>query len=281
MYSNYPDTTMQNGTGLHTPLKNMGNMCHLLSLLHLLAEIETDRVFNLEMRQVLDYVRGNDNNPLAFYDLQTRTKNYLHGRQDDPHDDMDLFYRDGNIIEKMGVNSIFDTEACSSSMIQANMVDSLPAISISPELGMPSQDVQYLVNNRGTKQLIGKTCKRTLVLTELIGKKYLIVFIERAGRDGKIRTPVFVNNILHLDNLGNVPSVFKLKAVIIHCGNKTTSGHYVVFVMNQTDGKWYLYDDAKKPAWTPFRKFEDFNKTKYNCGTLENDATTLLYETLE
>ena len=51
--------------------------------------------------------------------------------------------------------------------------------------------------------------------------------------------------------------VFDLYAVICHLGPSSMSGHFVAYVRNSSDYKWYLYNDAIVTQCTRPKQYND------------------------
>jgi len=98
---------------------------------------------------------------------------------------------------------------------------------------------------------------------------YFVVSLIRNMNGVKIKNKVHVN-----ERIGNYRAI----SIIIHCGTKSSNGHYIAFVF---EDNWFMYDDNKKPVKILFKSFDEFNTFRYACGiygTIERDATTILYK---
>lgn len=225
------------------PLTNTNNDCHMITTLHLLAQIKDRRLFNQYFLDVLEYIRGIDKHRNKYIEFMNQVKNRLKGQQYDPNEDIEDLFKYGYILNSRNLSMIL----------------------ISP--GKASNTLQDLICNKIRAY-----------------SKYIIIGIQRnENGKSKNKTPIKLNEILNINN-----ALYKLKAIIIHCGPSVNNGHYIVFL--NYNNMWFLYDDNKEPLLIG-SGFINFVQHPYKCGccfmgimkntgTVMNDSTTILLENL-
>jgi len=259
---------------IQRPLPNRGVTCHFISLLHLLAVLEdqNNSVFNPKLKEVLDFVKGKNNNILPFLQLQDEIIKLCGGMQDDPNDDIEKLYNNNLILKDIKVTTVFIPESCG---LETNKVSSKRSINIKP---IENKDVQTLINQSGTKEDITQPfenspkCIRVLKINELLDGKYLVVTLSRNIEGKKDRSMVEINKIIQLEDYIYPNKRFNLRAVIIHHGSDINSGHYIVFIKNKT-GDWYFYNDSNPPL--------KVDEVFLNDENIMRDSTTFLYEIID
>ena len=102
----------------------------------------------------------------------------------------------------------------------------------------------------GENQMYCNICNRlcdALYSTELYSApNYLIINLNRgkgAVYECNVNFPEELNIVNYL-SFKNFNTVFNLYAVICHLGPSSMSGHFVAYVRNNEDYKWYLYNDS-------------------------------------
>ncbi len=102
----------------------------------------------------------------------------------------------------------------------------------------------------GENQMYCNICNRlcdALYSTELYSApNYLIINLNRgkgAVYECNVNFPEELNIVNNL-SFKNFNTVFNLYAVICHLGPSSMSGHFVAYVRNNEDYKWYLYNDS-------------------------------------
>ena len=90
-------------------------------------------------------------------------------------------------------------------------------------------------------------------------KEYLIIILNR-GKGAIYQCKVNFPEKLNLLNFvasktGN--TFLKLYAVISHLGPSSMSGHFIAYIKNKNDKKWYKYNDS---IVEPCKKIEEFRE---------------------
>ena len=112
----------------------------------------------------------------------------------------------------------------------------------------------------GENQMWCNICNKltdSLYTTELYSApNYLIINLNRgkgAVYECNVDFPEELNIVNYL-SFKNFNTVFDLYAVISHLGPSSMSGHFVAYVRNNEDYKWYLYNDSMETECTkPFQ----------------------------
>lgn len=257
------------------PLPNFNNDCHIITTLHLLASMDVN-IFSPEFLKVINYVRGNDNMKYFYDDFIAFMRNRLQDQQYDPNEDIEDFVDLGFIRNNMKIQNKYQPYKCNN---YKDKVLDMSMILVAPD--KKPDTLENLLNSRGLFQNITPSCSLQMTIKNPYGGRYLIIGIQRnENGEYKNRTPIFTNEII---NVGN--NLYKINAIIVHCGNNVDKGHYVIFLYNKYDNSWYLYDDNKEPLKINLN-YMDFVHHSYKCGcgffknsgNIVSDATTLLYE---
>jgi len=238
--------------------------------------MDTNSIFSKYFSRVLDYVRGNDEFQDEYIDFLNYMKDKLGDQQYDPNEDIEDLERSGFILNNMKVQNIYQPRNCGKDSSQVSMILVAP--------NKTSDTLENMLNTKGLFQRISPQCSRQIIVKNPYGGKYLVIGIQR-NEDGqyKNRTPVLINDVISMRN-----SLYRIRSIIIHCGSSVDKGHYIVFLLNDADGSWYLYDDNKTPVKINLNYF-DFINHPFKCGcgflglmknsgTIVGDSTTLLYE---
>ena len=115
----------------------------------------------------------------------------------------------------------------------------------------------------GDNQMWCNICNKlcdSLYSTELYSApNYLIINLNRgkgAVYECKVNFPEQLNIINYL-SFKNINTVFELYAVICHLGPSSMSGHFVAYIRNNNDYKWYLYNDSIVSECTRPNQYKD------------------------
>ena len=115
----------------------------------------------------------------------------------------------------------------------------------------------------GDNQMWCNICNKlcdSLYSTQLYSApNYLIINLNRgkgAVYECNVNFPEQLNIINYL-SFKNVNTVFDLYAVICHLGPSSMSGHFVAYIRNNSDYKWYLYNDSTVTQCTRNNQYND------------------------
>jgi len=71
------------------------------------------------------------------------------------------------------------------------------------------------------------------------------------------------------ESLNKVVRVYKLRGIIVHFGQSSTTGHYVSIIKHDSDNNWYCYDDLSVQKFDLIQNIEQIQR---NCCVLLYDS---------
>lgn len=92
--------------------------------------------------------------------------------------------------------------------------------------------------------------------------KYVLVHLQNADNDSNIITDEFKLSKRMNFNFSGQNEEYSLVAMIVHEGNKSTSGHYMSYILRR--GKWYVHNDEMVSPIKEKNLDQVFNSSAYN-----------------
>lgn len=173
--------------------------------------------------------------------IMTQTKN----KPDDPNFD----------VVRLFQNNVLPSDACMT--LTDNKTKQVAPLVFFTNLNCDNCDnIDGLLKNHG------------LQIKSFIKNRFLLLGFNRNDNSCKAcknTNPLQLDETIHLNGVK-----FWLRGVAVHCGKKSSSGHYVALIQHKDE--WWVYDDNKKP------KKIQLTDAVAECGPVHRNCVMALYE---